>query len=358
MEDFRTYYEVLNVPESATAEEVHAAYRKLVKEFHPDRLVGIPDHLTEVKKLAEEKFREIQEAWATLGDPVKRNLYDDQLRALRGQSNSRFSPSQPSPSSYAPTPPSKPPPSSSTRPAGVSSSRTTPASTSQTPPSGSSSVGVSGDPRKTAFLVVSVVVVAVFALALLFFASAFGRLPHTNTPSAANKTDSDPEQGRLTQPLTSADTNGLSDASRVSPDGIGPVLIGMTVSEASRASGQELVRNSNNQAVESPRCYHVWPEHGPNGLSFMVFNEHIARVEVSNELITAVSGAHVNESEAEILSMYQGVEVRQNRHNPVWHNLIVFPDSLRQLNFLTDGFRVVILMAGQMPAVQFVEGCL
>jgi hypothetical protein len=90
----------------------------------------------------------------------------------------------------------------------------------------------------------------------------------------------------------------------------------------------------------------------------MVLNEHIARVEVSNELITTVSGAHVNESEAEILSMYQGVEVRQNRHNPVWHNLIISPDSLRQLNFLTDGSRVVTLMAGQMPAVQFVEGCL
>jgi hypothetical protein len=206
--------------------------------------------------------------------------------------------------------------------------------------------------------VVSLVVGAVIVLAILFFAAAFDRLPHTDTPSAANKTDSDPEQGRSTQPLPPADTSGLSDASRVSPDGIGPVLIGMTVSEASVASGQDLVRKSNDQAVESPRCYHVWPEHGPKGLSFMVLNEHIARVEVSNELITTVSGAHVNESEAEILSMYQGVEVRQNRHNPVWHNLIISPDSLRQLNFLTDGSRVVTLMAGQMPAVQFVEGCL
>jgi curved DNA-binding protein CbpA len=353
MEDFRTYYEVLDVPESATAEEVHAAYRKLVKEFHPDRLVGIPDHLTEVKKLAEEKFREIQEAWATLGDPRKRRLYDEQSSALRGQPNSRFSPPQPSPSSYAPPPPSKPPPYSSTRPAGVPSSRTTPASASQTPPSGSSPVGVSGDPRKTAFLVVSLVVGAVIVLAMLFFAAVFNRLPRTETPSAAHKTDSDPEQGR-----PPADTNGLSDASRVSPDGIGPVLIGMTVREASVASGQDLVRKSNDQAVESPRCYYVWPEYGPKGLSFMVLNEHIARVEVSNELIATVSGAHVNESEAEILRMYQGIEVRQNRHNPVWHNLIVFPNSLRQLNFLTDGSRVVTLTAGQMPAVQFVEGCL
>jgi len=355
MEDFRTYYEVLEVPESATAEEVHAAYRKLVKEFHPDRLVGIPDHLTEVKKLAEEKFREIQEAWATLGDPRKRSLYDEQSRALRGQSNSRFSPPQPAPSSYTPPPPSKPPPSSSTRPAGASSSGTT---ASQTPPSGSSSVGVSADPRKTAFLVVALVVGAVIVLAILFFAAAFDHLPRTDTPSAANKTDSDPDQGRPTQTRPPADTNGLSDASRVSPDGIGPVLIGMTVSEASVASGQDLVRKSNDQTVESPRCYHVWPEHGPKGLSFMVFNEHIARVEVSNELITTVSGAHVNESEAQILSMYQGVEVRQNSHNPGWHNLIIFPASLRQLNFLTDGSWVITLMAGQLPAVQFAEGCL
>src|SRR5438552_7434533 len=101
MEEFRTYYEVLEVPESATAEELRSAFRTLALQYHPDRLVGIPEHLTEVRKLAEEKFREIQEAWATLGDPVKRNQYDEQLRALRRQSNSRFSAPQPSPYTYA-----------------------------------------------------------------------------------------------------------------------------------------------------------------------------------------------------------------------------------------------------------------
>ncbi|TXT23561.1 MAG: molecular chaperone DnaJ, partial [Rhodocyclaceae bacterium] len=58
----RDYYEILGVPKSASAEEIKRAYRQLALKHHPDR-VG-----AEHKKEAEEKFKELSEAYAVLTD--------------------------------------------------------------------------------------------------------------------------------------------------------------------------------------------------------------------------------------------------------------------------------------------------
>lgn len=54
---------LLGLKATATKEEIKAAYRKLAKEYHPDRLVGVSDV---VKKIAEEKFKEVSEAYEYL----------------------------------------------------------------------------------------------------------------------------------------------------------------------------------------------------------------------------------------------------------------------------------------------------
>lgn len=66
----RDYYEVLGVKKSASLEEVKKAYREMALRFHPDRVPA------EQKKEAEEKFKEISEAYAVLSDTQKRALYD------------------------------------------------------------------------------------------------------------------------------------------------------------------------------------------------------------------------------------------------------------------------------------------
>ena len=66
----RDYYEILGVPKSASLDEIKKAYRSLALKHHPDR-VG-----HEQKKEAEEKFKEISEAYAVLSDTNKRALYD------------------------------------------------------------------------------------------------------------------------------------------------------------------------------------------------------------------------------------------------------------------------------------------
>ena len=62
------YYETLKIPETASSDEVKQAYRKLAKEFHPDKNPG--------DSSANQKFQEIQEAYSIRGDENKRQQYD------------------------------------------------------------------------------------------------------------------------------------------------------------------------------------------------------------------------------------------------------------------------------------------
>jgi molecular chaperone DnaJ len=67
MADKRDYYDILGVPRNASADELKAAYRKLAKQYHPDinKDTG-----------ADERFKEVNEAYAVLADAEKRAAYD------------------------------------------------------------------------------------------------------------------------------------------------------------------------------------------------------------------------------------------------------------------------------------------
>ena len=64
----RDYYQVLGVNKGASEAEIKKAYRKMAMQYHPDRNQG--------NKEAEEKFKEVNEAYAVLSDKKKRKEYD------------------------------------------------------------------------------------------------------------------------------------------------------------------------------------------------------------------------------------------------------------------------------------------
>lgn len=68
MADKRDYYEVLGLSKGATDDEIKKAYRRLAKQYHPDMNPG--------DKVAENKFKEVNEAYDVLGDPDKKAKYD------------------------------------------------------------------------------------------------------------------------------------------------------------------------------------------------------------------------------------------------------------------------------------------
>ncbi len=65
----RDYYDVLGLPKTASADDIKSAYRRLVRQYHPDVAKENP-------KAAEEKFKEVSEAYEVLADPEKRRRYD------------------------------------------------------------------------------------------------------------------------------------------------------------------------------------------------------------------------------------------------------------------------------------------
>lgn len=75
----KTYYEILEVSENASPEVVEKAYKILVKKYHPDL------QPPEEKKNAENKMKEINEAYDILGDEEKKKKYDDELASEREQ---------------------------------------------------------------------------------------------------------------------------------------------------------------------------------------------------------------------------------------------------------------------------------
>src|SRR5512143_3759295 len=72
----RDYYEILGVPRTASLDEIKTAFRKLARLYHPD---------VSKEADAEERFKEINEAYGVLSDPQKRARYDQYGRAGLGE---------------------------------------------------------------------------------------------------------------------------------------------------------------------------------------------------------------------------------------------------------------------------------
>ena len=83
----RDYYEVLGVDKNASENDIKKAYRKAAMKYHPDKFANATDA---EKKDAEEKFKEINEAYQVLSDNEKKQQYDQFGHAAFEQGGAGF----------------------------------------------------------------------------------------------------------------------------------------------------------------------------------------------------------------------------------------------------------------------------
>lgn len=149
----------------------------------------------------------------------------------------------------------------------------------------------------------------------------------------------------------------LTNQSKLVINGLGSVRVGMTVSQAAKASGRRLIGDPPNN-----NCYYVRPQ-GEKDFGFMVTGGRIARIDVwKNTKITTLRGAKIGDTEARIKSLYPGqIQVTPHKYVQEGHYLIFVPSDRADKNyrvvFETDGKRVTRFRSGKLPEVEFVEGC-
>ncbi|XXG40210.1 hypothetical protein AAC387_Pa01g0986 [Persea americana] len=81
----KTHYDILSIKEDSGHDEIRASYRAAVLDTHPDKLQGRFEVFERCQDL-QERFLLVQKAWEILGDPKSRAIYDNELQALRQDS--------------------------------------------------------------------------------------------------------------------------------------------------------------------------------------------------------------------------------------------------------------------------------
>ena len=143
----------------------------------------------------------------------------------------------------------------------------------------------------------------------------------------------------------------------VTPQGVGPVLAGTTITALSTALG-ERVRP---EYAPGASCGYLRAAAIPRGVFVMVDRDTIVRVDVRAGDLRTAEGAGIGDSEADVLKRYEGrVRVTPGKYTgPAGHDLTVTapPDTLHRIVFETVGQKVVRYRAGRRSAVELVEGC-
>ena len=141
---------------------------------------------------------------------------------------------------------------------------------------------------------------------------------------------------------------------QVTPKGIGPLTAGMSLNEANIVLHKTLDIPS-----KLGECSIVKLKGDPKGISLMVENGTVTRVDVTSGSVTTVEGAQIGDSEAAVKALYPGQVAVQPHKYTSGHYLVVTPKSGDdyRIIFETDGSNVTRFRSGKLPSVANVEGC-
>ena len=142
-------------------------------------------------------------------------------------------------------------------------------------------------------------------------------------------------------------------------DGFGPVRVGMTKAEVSRALGEPIVRTLGAGDFE---CEYLQPAQHWKGVAFMFSRGRVARVDVREGVTKTAAGIRLDDEISKVMKTYHGqVEVTPHHYIPEPEGKYLTVKSAngkRAIRFETDGGRVATYYAGRFPEVEYVEGCL
>lgn len=144
---------------------------------------------------------------------------------------------------------------------------------------------------------------------------------------------------------------------RVSMTGFGEIQIGMTDEALEAVVGMAIAPPADE---EEAACRYAFPDGPRAGMSFLLLDGRLARIDVDRPGILTSPGASVGDSEADIASLY-GPSLRVSNHfyrGSDGKYLTVFsPDGKHGVRFETDGQIVTRYYVGTAQAIQYVEGC-
>jgi hypothetical protein len=158
----------------------------------------------------------------------------------------------------------------------------------------------------------------------------------------------------VTPPAPTPDTATHAGEWQVTPKGIGSLTAGMSLNEANIVLHKKLDIPS-----KLGECSIVKLKGDPKGISLMVENGTVTRVDVTSGSVATVEGAKIGDSETRVKSLYPGQVAVQPHKYTSGHYLVVTPKSGGdyRIIFETDGSNVTRFRSGKLPSVANVEGC-
>jgi hypothetical protein len=144
---------------------------------------------------------------------------------------------------------------------------------------------------------------------------------------------------------------------RVSFTSYGPATIGMTVPQLKKALGVAIINKDSNP---SGSCRFVGFEDHEQGVMFMLENERVVRIDISNPDVRTVSGARIGDSKKAILTLYKGrVGTEPHAYDIGGYYLkILSKNKMHGISFsLSDGKIVDGFHVGLAEEINYAEGC-
>lgn len=147
---------------------------------------------------------------------------------------------------------------------------------------------------------------------------------------------------------------------QLSPQGLGPIKIGMSLKEVQSITHQKLknTKPDKYQAEDESCFYSQFADKKLSGISLMVAYNKVVRIDVTSNEYETTKGIRIGDTEAKVQQQYPGIKVLTHHYDQNGHYLTdpaILKD--RGIRFETSNGKVTLMYAGRAQEIQYVEAC-